>query len=62
MKQTTDKIRQDKPIIFGASGFIGKHLIQEAGSDECLPVTRITQDNTHWAKADYFEWGLGYEF
>lgn len=43
-----------KPIIFGASGFIGQHLIQEVGLDKCLPVSRIvqTQSDKNWIEAD----------
>ena len=41
-----------QPIIFGASGFIGKHLIQELGSENCLPVSRTSHVNPHWVQAD----------
>jgi nucleoside-diphosphate-sugar epimerase len=43
---------QSKLIIFGASGFIGQHLVQEAGFDRCLPISRIEKNNPHWLKAD----------
>src|SRR3990167_11276039 len=41
-----------KLIVFGASGFIGQHFIQEVGLDRCLPVARIAQSNKHWIEAD----------
>ena len=41
-----------RPIIFGASGFIGQHFIQEVGLSGCLPVTRTTQNPNQWIKAD----------
>lgn len=28
------------PIVFGASGFVGQHLIQSIGIDKCIPVSR----------------------
>jgi len=41
-----------QPIIFGASGFIGQHLIREVGTDKCQPVSRKDQHNKSWMIAD----------
>jgi nucleoside-diphosphate-sugar epimerase len=46
-----DKTHQSKPIIFGASGFIGKHVIQEVGLLNCIPVSRHANENG-WVEAD----------
>ena len=44
-----------KLTIFGASGFIGQHLMNEVGLDRCMPVSRIAQDNKYWVKADLLD-------
>lgn len=41
-----------RPIVFGASGFIGQHVIQEVGLDKCLPITRTARSCHHWIEAD----------
>jgi nucleoside-diphosphate-sugar epimerase len=43
-------VQQVKPVIFGASGFIGKHLINEIGFARCIPVSR--QKNENWVCGD----------
>lgn len=41
-----------KIIVFGASGFIGQHFIQEVGLERYSPVTRNTQGKKQWFEAD----------
>ncbi|OGT47578.1 MAG: hypothetical protein A3E83_06765 [Gammaproteobacteria bacterium RIFCSPHIGHO2_12_FULL_41_20] len=41
-----------KPIVFGASGFIGQHFIKKVGLDKCLPITRTAQGCNNWIEAD----------
>lgn len=48
-----------KTIIFGASGFIGQHLLQEVAPDKSFLVTRVPGEITsidqsirHWVEAD----------
>lgn len=40
-----------KTILFGASGFIGQHLIRER-PNTCLAVTRNVHDGRYWLEAD----------
>ncbi len=44
-----------KPIIFGAAGFIGQHLIQKIGFEECLPVSRRPPTDPRWVKANLLD-------
>lgn|SRR3990167_5476875 len=41
-----------KPIVFGASGFIGKHFLNEVTFEHCIPVTRTEKNDNRWVKAD----------
>ena len=41
-----------KPIIFGASGFVGKNFIHTVGLENCIPVSRINKGGNHWIQVD----------